>query len=205
MALQSSFVARVLGLMIMFLLTGCGTVKPEANSWSLPEKTSANSGMIIGRIDFPDNKTENPEHVVLNLEVVEFSNVAQVIQFGDDGEEHYIMANNYFVVPNLKPGTYRLNSFRTGNVYHGLQHEDSYSFEVKPEQIKFIGSLDYIQYKQTLLQKVGQTKIHPYNLRKAQKPTELEMLQWLNRISKGSGWESAIRKRIHEIDRVAKP
>lgn len=107
------------------------------------------------------------------------------------------MANNYFVVPNLMPGTYRLISFRAGNLYHGLQDQDGFTYEVKAGQIKFIGSLDYLQYEQSVLQRVGKTL--NYTVRKAQKPTELEMFRWLNTTSAGSGWEPIIKKRMLEL------
>lgn len=182
---------------IILWLTGCGTVKPAPNGWSLPKKESSSSGMIIGRLNFPDNKSENPEHLVLNLQTVEFRNVAQAVHFGNAGEKHHIMANNYFVVPNLMPGTYRLISFRAGNLYHGLQDQDGFTYEVKAGQIKFIGSLDYLQYEQSVLQRVGKTL--NYTVRKAQKPTELEMFRWLNTTSAGSGWEPIIKKRMLEL------
>jgi hypothetical protein len=186
-------------LAIVLGLAGCGTgiTKPEAHSWKLPKMENANSGMIIGRLDFADNKTENPNQLVLNLQNVEFVNAAKAVHFGNAGEDKYILANNYFVVPNLKPGSYRFNSFRVGNIFHGLYGQEGFTYEVKPGQIKFVGSLDYLQYEQSFMQQLG--KKVPYDIRKSSKPTELEMLQWLNKISAGSGWESAIKKRILEL------
>jgi hypothetical protein len=189
--------AWLLSMAIILWLTGCGTTKPVADSWSLPKKDGTDSGMIIGRLDFPVNKTENPEQLVLNLENIEFWNVTQVVRFGNAGVPDHIMANNYFVVPNLKPGTYQFSSFRVGNTFHGLHAEKGFTYEVKPGEIKFIGSLDYIQYDQSLLQKLG--KKFNFNVKKAQKPTELEMLQWLNKTSTGSGWEPVIKKRMLEL------
>lgn len=198
MVASKSLAAWITGLAVVLLLSGCGTVKPEANSWSLPKKAGADSGMIIGRLDFPDNNTENPGHIVLYLQTVEFNNTAKAVVFGNNGEEHYIMNNNYFVVPNLKPGHYRFASFRVGELFHSMRaHEEYGDIEIKPGQIKFIGSLDYLQYKQGFLQKLA--KEYSYSLRKSQKPTELEMLQWLNRVGKGSGWDGSIKKRIQEL------
>src|SRR5512135_848933 len=198
MASLRNLAACALGLAVVLLMAGCGTVKPEANNWTLPKKEGANVGMIIGRLDYANNTTENPDHNVLNLESVDFWNVDQAVHFGNAGEPHYIMDNNYFVVPNLKPGKYRLNSFYVGGVYHGLQEVASaYTFEVKPGQIKYIGAIDYLHYDQSFMQKIGKT--FDYTLRKAQHPTELEMLQWLARVDKGSGWEPAVRKRMQEL------
>jgi hypothetical protein len=199
MALIKRLPALAVSLAIILGLAGCGTTKPEAHSWKLPKKENADSGMIIGRLDFPNNKKENPDNLVLRLENVELRNEAQAVRFGHVGETRYIMANNYFVVPNLKPGTYRFTSFRVGNLFHGLYGEEGFTYEVKPGQIKFIGSLDYLQYDQSFLEKLGK-KVH-YTIRKAERPTELEMLQWLSTTSAGSGWESAISKRIAESGR----
>jgi hypothetical protein len=189
--------AWVSGLAIVLAMAGCETVKPEANRWTMPKKDNASTGMIIGRLEYPNNPTTNPEKLVLNLRNVEFRNEAQAVRFGNKGEESYIMDNNYFVVPNLKPGTYRLVSFRVGQLFHGLHREEGFTYEVKPGQIKYVGSLEYSQYQQSFLQKMGKTL--NYSVTKVQQPTELEMLQWLNKTSAGSGWEPAIKKRMQEL------
>ena len=69
--------------------------------------------------------------------------------------------------------------------------------EVKPGEIKFYGSYDYQDQTSVLRRVFGPS--WRYNLREAKKPSELEMLQWLNRIGGGSGWEPAIKKRIREL------
>ncbi|WP_019143029.1 hypothetical protein [Noviherbaspirillum massiliense] len=186
-------------LAIALSMAGCETVKPEANSWRLPKKEGTDTGMIIGRLEYPSDPALNPDKLVLNLRNVEFRNEAQAVRFGNVGEESYIMDNNYFVVPNLKPGTYRLVSFRVGQLFHGLHREEGFTYEVKPGQIKYIGSLEYSQYQQSLLQKMGKTL--NYSVTRVQHPTELDMLQWLNKASTGSGWEPAIRKRMLELGR----
>jgi hypothetical protein len=187
-----------LSLLLVAVLAGCGTFKPEAKSWSLPKRLNASSGMIIGRLDFPANKTENPDGLSLDLGVVDFRNKAQVVSSSFNKEETYILDNNYFVVTNLKPGTYQFISFRVGDVHHSLMTDDGYkAFDVGPGQIKFVGSQDYIELERGLLHRIG--KVYPYKLRQSQRPTELEMLQWLNSVSRGSGWESTIRKRIAEL------
>lgn len=193
----------VLSMAAVLVLTACGPIKPEPEQWRLPKKADPDSGMIIGRIDFSDNKKENPEKLALNLVIVEFRDTASNVHFGNKGEDHTIMSNNYFVVPNLKPGKYQLSSFQVGKVYHGLYFEDGYRYEVKPGQIKFVGSLDYLNEELGTLKKVamvlgGRPTLH-YALRPAPRPSELEMLQWLNRISAGSGWENTIKKRIKEL------
>ena len=197
-----SLVTRMSVVVLTALLFGCSTyTKPYAEQWSLPKKANAGSGMIIGRIDFPDSKAENPENLTLKLRNVEFRNTAQAVSFGNKGEDNVILANNYFVVPNLKPGTYRFVSFYAG-MYHGMRNAEI-KIEVPPGKIKFVGSFDYVQYEPGTMRKVANAmsnyKQYEFGLKKAPHPTELEMFQWLNRISAGSGWEPEIQKRIREL------
>lgn len=189
-------------LCLVVLLAGCGPTKPDAEQWRLPKKENVNSAMLVGRLDYPDSKTENPDRYMLNLRNVEFRDVSQAVHFGDKGEHNVILANNYFVVPNLKPGTYRFTSFRAGSVYHNFRKAD-YKFDIGPGQIRFVGSIDYMAYEPSTLRKIGNAlsnyKQYEYGVKKAPHPTELEMFQWLNRVSAGSGWEPVIQKRLREL------
>lgn len=188
-------------LALVVLLVGCTYTKPYPEQWKLPKKENASAGMIIGRLDFPDSKAGNPDNLELKLRNVEFRNAAQAVTFGNKGEENFILANNYFIVPNLKPGTYRFTSFYAG-MYHEMRKADV-KVVISPGQIKFVGSFDYVQHDPSTLRKIGNAlstyKTYEYLLKSAPHPTELEMFQWLNRISAGSGWEPAIQKRIRQL------
>lgn len=187
-----------LALLLLMVLAGCSSTitKPDPGAWKLPKKEEASSGMIVGRLDMPGNKKENPEGLTLLLGDVWLYDLSKTIRMGPDLEDPDIMANNYFVFTNVKPGKYKLVSFFAG-VRHGLYGEDGYTVDVKPGQIKFIGSYDYLEHKPTLWQTLRKTGT--YGLRKAEHPTELEMFQWLERIGGGSGWEPAIRRRLQEL------
>jgi hypothetical protein len=193
---------QIIGLFFFLILAGCSTPAIIAEKWKLPNKTSADSAMIIGRFDIPDNKAENPDGYHLNLYRVVVQSWGKVY-FGSGnmphGEGHYIMDDtNYFVVPNLKPGKYRITGFVTGDTYNSLPAKEEDALDVKSGQIIFAGSFDYIDGKQSVLSKfVGLPG--SYSLRQAKHPTEMEMLQWLNRVSAGSGWEAAIKRRIREL------
>lgn len=181
---------------VISIISGCASY-PNPETWKLPAREDAKSAMFIGRIALPDNKDENPDGLVLKLDAVDFRDRNRAIYFGN-GEKSFVMSNNYFVVPNIKSGKYHLAGFNTGKVYNTLPLDDEDLIEIKPGQIKFVGSYDYLNIEQGVLSKmVGLSG--SYNLRKAKKPTELEMLQWLNRIGNGSGWEPAIKKRIREL------
>lgn len=193
---------QAIGLLVVLVLAGCSTPAIIAEKWKLPKRTSADSAMIIGRIELPNNKTENPKGYQLYLNRVVVQSKGRVY-FGSgnmpNGEEHFIMDDtNYFVVPNLKPGKYNITGFVTGNIYNSLSFKDEDAIDVKPGQIIFVGSFDYLEGKQSTLGKLAGLP-GSYSLRQAKHPSELEMLQWLNRVSAGSGWEATIKRRIREL------
>ena len=132
---------------------------------------------------------------------VVFKNLGGLESIDDRGEESFVMDNHYYVVPNIKPGKYYFFGFDQGSVYNfmtdGSTVKDSDLIEVKPGEIKYVGSLDYIKNDRSFFEKVKGTGT--YSLSKATHPTELEMLQWLMQTAKGSGWEADIKKRMHEL------
>lgn len=177
------------------VFAGCGSTKPKAESWVLPKKESAESAMIIGHIDYPNNKKENPDNSSVYLSEVNFMTKDKTVYFGN-GERNVELDNNYFVVPNLKPGKYYLVSFRTGKLFNQLPlYDEKYLIELKPGQIKFFGSYDFLEYDSSFLW----AHSYKFDLRKTTKPSELEMFQWLKQVGAGSGWEPAIKKRIREL------
>lgn len=193
---------RAVCLCVVFALAGCAT-RPAvlAEKWHLPKRASADSSLIIGRIDLPDNKEDNPKGYHLNLNRVVVQSWSKTY-FGAGnmprGEGHYIMDDtNYFVVPIAQPGKYHVTGFITGDTFNSLSSKDDADINVRPGQIVFVGSFEYIDQQSALSKFAGLPG--SYSLRNAKHPTELEMLQWLNRVSAGSGWETVIRQRIREL------
>jgi len=185
------------------LLVGCVTSPIVAEKWKLPKKENAESAMIIGRIDLPDNRKENPDgnHLYLDSVVVQSRDGGVYFHAGymPNGEDNFVMNDtNYFVVPNVKPGKYYFAGFATGGTYNSLHREDEDVIEIKPGKIRFVGSFDYLSQEQGTLSKLAGLS-GSCSLRQAKHPTELEMLQWLNRVGAGSGWEPAINRRIREL------
>lgn len=184
----------VMYVLALVLLTGCGSTKPPAESWMLPKKESTDSAMLIGRIDYPVKKKDSTDTNTVYLSEVNFMRKDKVY-FGN-GEPNFELDNNYFVVPNIKPGKYWMNSFRTGKLFNQLPlYDDKYLVDVKAGQIIFVGSYDLFVYDSSFLG----AHSYKFNIKKSDRPTELEMFQWLNRIGMGSGWEPTIRKRIREL------
>ena len=187
--------AFVFYVAVLSISVGCGTTRPNAESWVLPKKESADSGMIIGFFDYPNNKKENPDGNKLYLLEVNFRTKEDRL-FHKVGADNIAFDNNYFVVPNLKPGKYYLTSFHAGKLYNELpRYDERFAVQVKPGQITFFGSYDYLEYSRGFLGAHSYT----FDMRKTERPSELEMLQWLNRTGAGSGWEAVIRKRIREL------
>lgn len=193
MQIPGNPVARGLALAVVITLAGCIS-NPSADTWKLPRKENNNSAMIVGRIDVPHNKAENPGGDKLYLQSVNFMLKDRIYYFDGSGEKNYVLDNNYFVVPNIKPGKYYFRGFTTANGFNsvsdGSSANDKDMFEVKPGEIKFIGSFDYIKNDRGVIEKLKKTGT--FQLRRASHPTEQEMLQWLKRVGAGSGWESSI-------------
>lgn len=175
-------------------LSGCASTKPKAESWSLPKKEAADSAMIIGHIDYPVNKKENPNGDQIFLVEVNFMQKGKAY-FGN-GEKSIALDNNYYVIPNLKPGVYYLISFRAGELFNRLPlYEEKYRVELKPGQIKFFSDFDYLTYENSFLWE----KTYKFDIRKADGSREAEMFRWLSRVGAGSGWEPAIKRRLQEL------
>lgn len=182
-------------------LTGCGSTRYPADTWKLPERQNQQSAMIFGRIELPSNKQENPDGDVLLLNDVNFQRPGHAYFHAGHiprGEDNYVMDNKFFVIPDIPPGKYMFAGFTTGNVYNGLPLDEKNLIEVKPGQLLFIGSYDYLDGSMSRV-KMAFGLPGSYGLRANKSPTELEMLQWLSRAAAGSGWEAAINKRIREL------
>ena len=199
MAILRKVAAVYLSWIIVLTLVGCA-LNPKADAWKLPNRDSAKSAMIIGRLDMLHNKQGNPDDDRFILLSVDFRNRDTWYSMGGS-EENFVMDNHYYVVPNIKPGKYYFLGFDQGSAYNLVTDSSSVKdidlIEVKPGEIKYVGSLDYIKNDQSFFEKVKRTGT--YSLSKATHPTELEMLQWLMQTAKGSGWEADIKKRMHEL------
>ncbi len=188
-------------LISVLAVAGCGTVRYPVESWKVPVRKNPESAMIFGRIEMPSNKKENPDGKVLLLNDVNFQFWGKVYIYAGHvprGEKSYVMTNKYFVIPNIKPGKYYFAGFQTGNVYNSLPYSKEKLIEIKPGQLMFIGSHDYLDGTLNGLRMAFGIP-GSYSLRPNKSPSELEMLQWLSRAGDGSGWENAINKRIREL------
>jgi hypothetical protein len=150
-----SILSRAFGVTLALstlLIAGCAMdPRYSEDEWKLPKKGDAESAMIIGRIALPENKKENPDGRYLWLYSVVFVKEGGGYICGGTmpcGEKAYTMYNSYFVVPNLKPGVkYYFRGFATGDVFNTLPIEPDKPIVLKPGQILFIGSHDYLDGK----------------------------------------------------------
>src|SRR5512146_999802 len=190
-----------MALILVPVMAGCGTARYPIESWKLPAREAPESAMIFGRIEMPSNKGENPEGLELLLNDVNFQRWGKVYFHSGNvprGEDSYVMTNKYFVIPNVAPGKYYFAGFQTGDVYNSLPYSADKLIEIKPGQLLFIGSYDYLDGSMSGLRRFFGVP-GSYDLRASKSPTELEMLQWLSRAGAGSGWEGSINRRIREL------
>jgi len=187
---------RGLGLVAALVLGGCGgpTIIP-AESWTLPAKEGPDTAMFVGRI----GRYGNDKQLILNY--VAFQQWGKVyFQSGTlpKGEKNFVMDNNYFVVPNVKPGKYWFAGFHAAGDFNRLPADKKDFIDVKPGQVKFVGSFDYVDgSSNTLRTIVGMPGT--FSLKPAATPSEIEMLRWLLRVGNGSGWEPAVKQRMREL------
>ncbi len=187
---------RWMGLVAALVLGGCGgpAIIP-AESWTLTPKEGPDTAMFIGRI----GRYGNDKQLILNY--VAFQEWGKVYFYSGTspkGEKNFVMDNNYFVVPNLKPGKYWFAGFHAAGDYNSLPADKKDFIDIKPGQVKFVGSFDYVEgSSNTLRTIVGMPGT--FSLKPAAKPSEIEMLRWLLRVGKGSGWEPAVRQRMREL------
>lgn len=182
-------------LLAAILLSSCSSVTiMPAEAWKLPAKENAESAMIVGRIGLEGNKP-------LATNAVTFQLWGKIYFHGGNvprGEEEFLMDNSYFVIPNIKPGQYWFAGFYANGVYNRLPADKKDFIDVKPGEIKFVGSFDYVEGKLSTLRTAFGVP-GSFGLKQAQKPSELEMMRWLLRAGNGSGWEATIKQRIRTL------
>ena len=182
-------------ILTVVMLSGCSSVAiMPAESWKLPARKNPESAMIVGRIGLAGNKP-------LAMNAVTFQRWGDVYFHGGDvprGEEEFLMDNSYFVIPNIKPGSYWFAGFYADGRLNRMPADKKDFIEIKPGEIKFIGSFDY---DSSTLSSISTAFGVPgsFSLKPAQHPSELEMMRWLSRTSDGSGWESTIKQRIKAL------
>ena len=182
-------------LLLSVLLSGCSGVSVmPAETWKLPAKESAENAMIVGRIGLEGNKPLATNAVTFQQWGKGYFHSGNVPR----GEEEFLMDNSYFVIPNIKPGQYWFAGFYANDMYNRMPADEKDFIDIKPGEIKFVGSFDYVAGNLSGLRTAFGIP-GSFSLKHAQKPTEAEMLRWLLRAGKGSGWEPAIKRRINAL------
>jgi hypothetical protein len=185
--------------LMILAISGCSTLPSPlpVETWRLSAKENPESAMLFGRIGSPDGSPLTLNFVNYNFWGKVYFNSGTVPRF----EDSFTMSNNYFVVPNIKPGKYLFDGFYANGVYNKMPYNifgKKDFIEVNPGEVKFVGSYDYVDGSLSSLRRaVGIPGSS--SLKQIQKPSELEMLQWLSRADNNSGWKPAIKKRILEL------
>jgi hypothetical protein len=189
-------VLLAIGSVAALMLGGCGgTPIIPAESWTLPAKAKPETAMLIGRLGLPDNKHLNLQWVT----VQEWGKMYMYSGTVPKGETNFVMDNNYFVVPNLKPGKkYYFAGFAARGAYNSFPANKEDFIELKAGEVRFVGSFDYSEGSTNTLREVVRVP-GTFSVKPAKQPSELEMLRWLLRVGNGSGWEPAVKQRIKQL------
>lgn len=147
------------------------------------------TGAILGSIEM-----EGDKHLLLKgVNIMKKGKVYGGMGRQALGERTVVLGDNRFIAPNVPPGTYFISGFDAGNVYHVFTPAQITYFEVKPGQLKFVGSFWY-ESKSSGVFVPGS-----FSLKPAKTPSEMDMLRWLEGIGDGTGWEPSIAQRIRQL------
>lgn len=179
---RAAFATGALALLSLACVMG------PSGRWTMPTKASARSAVIFGAIEQEDERPFNFRHV----NVMQKGKV-YVAMGSSLGEKVTILDNDLFIAPKVEPGTYFIPGFNMGSRYHGIPEKKREFFEVRPGELKFVGSFLYHRIER------GPFLQDLYTLDKIDKPTERELVLFLAEISEGTGWEKTVARRIHQL------
>jgi hypothetical protein len=171
-----------------FALSACAEPSAvPAEGWALPPRASAKTGLLFGRVGNPGGKPLDFTKVVFQRWGKAYFHSGTV----PTGENYFVLDNNYFVVPDVEPGQYWFRGFSADGFGNSLPYDKKDFIGLKAGEVKFVGSFDYRDESNFIRRKVVLTPV--------KKPSEAQILRYLLRAGKGSGWEDAIKKRLQEL------
>ncbi|HLY97233.1 MAG TPA: hypothetical protein VKO66_08430 [Sideroxyarcus sp.] len=182
-----TFIAPLILVGLVSMLGGCAS---GGEPWHMPKKSNAQSATIVGYL----NTAEKDQHLLLrNVNVLKKGRVYGGLGRKAIGEEVVVLDSGHFIAPNVEPGVYFVAGFDAGSVYHIIPPGQIREFTIEAGQVKYLGGSLVVE-KDGGLFGPGSFSLKPTN-----EPSELLILDYLNSVSAGTGWESAIRKRIKAL------
>jgi hypothetical protein len=106
------------------------------------------------------------------------------------GEKTHVFTDGRFVA-RVKPGTFNFNAFYANQTTYQVETGKNPTwFTIGPGQIYYLGSFHAKHERAEKMWRPGE-----FSVQRVDKPGERELLQWLLTVSKGTGWETKLRRR----------
>lgn len=171
----------MLGLLIAGLAACTKTAPPD-------DVYSKKYGMIYGSVLAADKITAVDFFEYGKTYIRFFSKIPRVL----------VYENGTFMAENLKPGKYVIAGFRAGKKNHyNLVRSEQQAYqrviEVKPGEIKFVGSYEIHVTKSRLIGK------GTFEIEEILRPGERQVLRSLQVVTAGTGWQKMIERRLKEL------
>jgi hypothetical protein len=167
---------------ILAILSGCFGAAP------IKKMNDPSLSAAYGNITLPDNK-------VINRVILYKVGEVYAPPFKSPPQSHTYTNGNFFF-ENLKPGTYYLASFMSGNEafyfnYRGLKEEEflkQVAIEIKPGTVNYLGSYQVTGIERNFL------KSDTFEIKRSDTPDKNTILKHLQQAAKGTGWDQRFAK-----------
>jgi hypothetical protein len=181
-------IAKILAAALLMIIAGCGSNQIKLGApWKLPEPTGAEDALIFGHVIIGNKESPlTPEYVrILRKGKVYAGGGMQGI-----GEKTHVFTDGRFVA-RVKPGTFNFNAFYANQTTYQVETGNNPTwFTIGPGQIYYLGSFHAKHERAEKMWRPGE-----FSVQRVDKPGERELLQWLLTVSKGTGWETKLRRR----------
>jgi len=180
-------IAKLLAVALLIITTGCGSSQIKLGEpWQLPEPTGSEDALIFGHIIIGDKQDPlTPQSVRIFRKGKVYVGMGQSF-----GELTYVFSDGRFVTL-VKPGTFHFNAFYANQTLYQVETGTNPKwFNIAAGQIYYLRSFHAKQERAERPWSPGEFSVH-----RVDKPSERELLKWLLTISKGTKWESKVRRR----------
>lgn len=182
-------IAKLLAVALLMLAAGCGSNQIKLGGpWKLPEPTGPEDALIVGHVIIGNKESPLiPEYV----RILRKGKVYAGMGLQGIGEKTYVFSDGRFVTP-VKPGSFNFNAFYANQTNYQVETgKNPKWFTITPGQIYYLGAFQAKHERAEKMWRPGE-----FSVQRVDKPTERELMQWLLSVSKGTGWEARVRRRV---------
>lgn len=176
-------IAKLLAVTLLLIITGCSSQIKLGSPWKLPEPTGPEDALIFGYVTIGGfSEPLAPDWVRILRK--------GKIYVGNIGEKTYVFTDGRFVT-RVKPGAFNFNAFYANQTNYQVETgKNPKWFNLEAGQIYYLGSFHVEHERAERFWSPGEFSVQRIN-----KPSERELLQWLQTVSKGTGWEKKVNRR----------